>query len=195
MVFQTSDYLEDVSFIVADDNSYMRRVIIQVLQTFGARMIDEVRDGDEALEVLRTNLNDIIITEWHMSPVDGIDLLKAVRAQDNELKFTPMIMCTSMTTHSNIIECRNAGVTEVVAKPISATALFLRIREVIVRPRPFVDASNYFGPDRRRRVDGPQDGKDKRGMEPSSAPSADQDRNLSQEEIDQLVAGDSISVE
>jgi len=195
MILQTSDYLEDVSFLLCDSNGYMRRVVKNVLEIFGAKMIDEVRSGPEALEVLKQNMNDILVTEWMMEGFTGMDLLAAVRSQRNELRFTPVIMCTSMTTHANIVKCRNAGVTEIVAKPISANALFLRVREIIQRPRPFVDVGGYFGPDRRRRSEGPQDGQDRRGQKrpKEKAVSQDKDRSLTQEEIDRLVAGDSIS--
>ncbi len=104
-------------------------------------------------------------------------------------------MVTSETCRGKVIEARNAGVTEYVAKPITAKGLFLRIREVIERPRPFVDVGGYFGPDRRRRaVAIVEDEEDRRGKDtPKPEPEGDGGDALSQEEIDRLVAGGEIT--
>ena len=166
-----------------------------VLETLGAKRIEEARDGGDGLAAVRALEPDIVLTGWRMSPVNGLDFLKSVRDQPTPVKFTPIIMVTSETRREKVIEARNAGVTEYIAMPITAKGVFLRIREVIERPRPFVDVGGYFGPDRRRRtVSASEIEEDRRGKGTPrpKAPQKNGGDGLSQDEIDHLVAGGSI---
>ncbi len=193
MVSATSDYLKPISFLVADDRAYMRRVIKGILETLGCKRVDEAHHGGEALSIMRSWPPDIVITEWLYGPMSGLELLKAVRADKGNLKFTPMIMITSETRREKVILARNSGVTEYVAKPFNAKSLILRIREVIERPRPFVDVGGYFGPDRRRRAEVMGEGVERRGKGERPPPEKTNPREgLTQEQIDKLVAGDNI---
>ena len=195
MVQATTDYLKPINFLVVDNKSYMRHLLKGVLETLGAKRVEEAKDGGDALEAVKSLHPDIVLTEWRMGPVNGLDFLKTIREDKSALKFTPIIMVTSETRREKVIEARNAGVTEYVAKPITAKGLFLRIREVIERPRPFVDVGGYFGPDRRRRAVAIVEGEeDRRGKDtPRPEPEGDGGDALSQEEIDRLVAGGEIS--
>ncbi len=134
-VSATSDYLKPISFLVVDDRAYMRRVIKGILETLGCKRIDEAKDGREALSVMKSWAPDIVITEWLLEPMSGLEMLKAVRADKSNAKFTPIIMITSETRREKVILARNAGVTEYVAKPFNAKSLILRIKEVVERPR------------------------------------------------------------
>ncbi len=193
MVSATSDYLKPISFLVADDRAYMRRVIKGILETLGCKRIDEAHHGGEALSIMKSWPPDIVITEWLFGPMSGLELLKAVRTDKSNLKFTPIIMITSETRRERVIMARNAGVTEYVAKPFNAKSLILRIREVIERPRPFVDVGPYFGPDRRRRAEVMNQGDDRRGKgDRPPAEKTNPREGLTQEQIDKLVAGDNI---
>lgn len=193
MVSATSDYLKPISFLIVDDRAYMRRVIKGILETLGCKRIEEARHGGEALASMRSWPPDIVLTEALLAPMSGVELLKAVRADKGPLKFTPVIMITSETRREKVVLARNAGVTEYVAKPFNAKSLILRIREVIERPRPFVDIGIYFGPDRRRRSEVMSEGEDKRGKG-GARPAAKEDprEGLTQEQIDKIVAGDAI---
>jgi PleD family two-component response regulator len=193
MALVTTDYLKPISFLVVDDKSYMRRVVKSVLETLGARLIEEASNGREALNILRQWPPDIVLSEWWTAPLSGLELLRVVRAEKGPVRFTPMIMVTSETRRERVIGARNAGVTEYVAKPITAKGLFLRIREIVERPRPFVDTSVYFGPDRRRRTEVMNEGADRRGMADRPRPvEAEGKEGLTQEQIDRLVAGEEI---
>ncbi|MBX7199081.1 MAG: response regulator [Rhodospirillaceae bacterium] len=191
MAAATSDYLKPISFLVADDRAYMRRVIKNILETLGCKRIDEAHHGGEALSIMRSWAPDIVITEWLFGPMSGLELLKAVRAEKSNLRFTPIIMITSETRREKVILARNCGVTEYVAKPFNAKSLILRIREIIERPRPFIEVGGYFGPDRRRRTEVMSEGEERRGKG-SPRPPVDPKASLTQDQIDRLVAGDSI---
>ena len=190
----TSDYLKPISFLVADDRAYMRRVIKNILETLGCKRIDEAHHGGEALSIMRSWAPDIVITEALLSPMSGLEFLKAVRADKGNLKFTPIIMITSETRREKVILARNSGVSEYVAKPFNAKSLILRIREVIERPRPFVEVGLYFGPDRRRRTEVMSEGEERRGKGGPRPPpeKVDPKASLTQDQIDRLVAGDAI---
>jgi len=88
-----------------------------------------------------------------MEPLDGIDFTRMVRtAPDSPNPFVPIIMLTAHSSMERVIQARDSGVNEFLAKPVTAKGLYNRIATVIESPRQFVRASEYFGPDRRRSV-------------------------------------------
>ncbi|HEX2215598.1 MAG TPA: response regulator [Xanthobacteraceae bacterium] len=138
-------------FLVVDDNAHMRRILRTLLHGFGTREVYEAEDGAAGLEVFTHNLPDIIITDWAMPILDGIELTQMIRQPDASANpYVPIIMLTGHSEKKRVIAARDAGVTEFLAKPISAQALYQRILNVLVSPRSFVKTNNYFGPDRRR---------------------------------------------
>ncbi len=146
--------LERLNFLVVDDNRHMRSLVRSVLQALGTRHIEEATDGADAYARLGTYTADIIICNWQMSPMDGLDFVRLLRTDSNSPNpFVPVIMLTAHTEAKRVVEARDAGVTEFLAKPFSAHQLYSRIRAIIEHPRPFVRAQSYVGPDRRRRKD------------------------------------------
>jgi DNA-binding response OmpR family regulator len=100
---------------------------------------------------LREAKPDFVVTDLSMEPVDGVEFTRRVRqSKDSPNAYLPIIMVTGHTERPRIMAARDAGVTEILAKPINAQSLMLRIAEVVGKPRPFVRAGDYFGPDRRR---------------------------------------------
>jgi CheY-like chemotaxis protein len=192
MATATSDYLKPISFLIVDDKQYMRHVMKGILESLGAKTVDEAEDGSGALQMMKSWPPDIILTEFRLAPMSGVELLRTIRKDKGNLRFTPVIMVTSETRREKVIAARNFGVTEFVAKPFNAKALILRVKEVIERPRPFVDAGVYFGPDRRRRTQVMEEGQDRRGVAPPKEAEPEKSRSMTQDQIDRLVAGDSI---
>jgi CheY-like chemotaxis protein len=138
-------------FLVIEDNSHMRRILRTLLHGFGSRDVFEADDGASGLEAFSHYGPDIIITDWMMPIFDGLELTNMIRqpgAKPNP--FVPIIMLTGRTHRANIQKARDAGVTEFLAKPVSAKSLYNRILNVVVNPRPFIKSAHYFGPDRRR---------------------------------------------
>jgi two-component system chemotaxis response regulator CheY len=193
MALVTTDYLKPISFLIVDERAYMRRVIKGVLETLGGKAIDEAGDGRQAWNSLKSWAPDILLAERWLGGMNGLELLRMIRHDKSPLKFLPVIMITGETRREQVIGARNAGVSEYVAKPITAKGLFLRIREVVERPRPFVETKVYFGPDRRRRTEIMDQGQDRRGHGGERPSEATGNQGLTQDQIDRLVAGDKIS--
>jgi CheY-like chemotaxis protein len=145
---------ESLRVLLVDDNQHMRAIVTTVLAGVGVKQVRETRDGAEALEALRDWPADLAIVDFQMFPLDGVEFTRMVRnAPDSKNPYLPIIMMTGHSEKSRVFEARDAGVTEFVAKPLTAKAVLDRMQAVIYHPRPFVRTGNYFGPDRRRRDD------------------------------------------
>jgi CheY-like chemotaxis protein len=150
-------------FLVVDDNAHMRRIVRQLLHGFGSREIYEAEDGAAGLEGFTGHNPDIIITDWAMPIFDGIELTKTIRQPGgNANPFVPIIMLSGHSEKRRVVEARDAGITEFLAKPIAAKALYERILSIVLSPRPFIQTKNYFGPDRRRNVNTNYQGPERR---------------------------------
>jgi len=148
------DTLLDLSalrFLTVDDSAEMRSLITNMLFSLGAHNFLDAGDGTEALEIMGVNHIDVVLTDWMMSPIDGIEFTRHIRtAPDSRFQTVPIIMISGYTEARHVTKARNAGVTEFLAKPVSPIALYQRIEEVILRPRQFIRTENYTGPDRHR---------------------------------------------
>jgi len=191
-----SDYnLSRLNFLIVDDNKHMRALVKSILHALGVKNVVEASDGADAFKELRHFPADVIICDWNMSPLDGLDFVRMVRTgSDSPNPFVPIIMLTGHTEMNRVMEARDSGVHEFLAKPISAKKLYTRIRSIIENPRSFVRAGLYFGPDRRRTVNPNYNGKERRkadtgGEEPAVKTGADSGETgeLSQDEINALL--------
>ena len=146
----------------------MRAITTAVLQSAGIRKVREAADGAAALEVLREYAVDLVIVDFNMFPLDGVEFTRLVRnSPDSANPYLPIIMMTGHSEKSRVYEARDAGVTEFVVKPITAKAILDRIQAVIFKPRPFVKTDGYFGPDRRRVQSGDYAGEKRRATDRS----------------------------
>jgi two-component system, chemotaxis family, chemotaxis protein CheY len=138
-------------FLVVDDNAHMRRIMRTLLHGFGARDVYEAEDGAAGLEAFTHYQPDIVITDWVIPLFDGLEMTQMIRqAGANTNPYVPIIMLTGHSEKNHVVIARDASITEFLAKPISAKALYQRILNVIANPRPFIKTKTYFGPDRRR---------------------------------------------
>jgi CheY-like chemotaxis protein len=162
--------LESLRVLLVDDNQHMRAIVMTVLSGVGVTQIRETRDGTEALNTLREWPADLAIVDFQMSPLDGVEFTRIVRnAPDSRNPYLPIIMMTGHSERTRVMEARDAGVTEFVAKPLTAKSVLERIHAVIYRPRPFVRTADYFGPDRRRKQDPNFNGPWRRSTDPGVA--------------------------
>jgi two-component system chemotaxis response regulator CheY len=136
-----------------------------VLKSIGINQLREAHDGAEALAVLREWNADVAIVDFRMEPIDGVEFTRLVRnASDSKNPFLPIIMLTGYADRVRILEARDAGVTELVVKPVTAKAVIARLQAVIFQPRPFVRTDTFFGPDRRRKANPDYPGPERRGV-------------------------------
>ena len=144
--------LESLKALVVEDNTHMRSLLRALLNAIGVKDISEAIHGQAAMEALRERKFDLVLTDLAMAPMDGLELTRHLRNDEKSPNpFVPIIMITGHTERYRVEAARDAGVTEFLAKPITAHNLFARITEILERPRAFVRCDGYFGPDRRRR--------------------------------------------
>ncbi|HEY2708197.1 MAG TPA: response regulator [Caulobacteraceae bacterium] len=143
-----------LKMLLVDDNHHMRVLLTEILRAIGVKYVFEAADGAQALNVMRQQQIDIVMTDLAMEPLDGIDFVRLLRnSQDSPNPMVPVIMITGHSTMRRVAEARDVGVTEFLSKPVTARGVIERINRVVEYPRPFVRTSEYFGPDRRRRDD------------------------------------------
>ncbi|HEV7959399.1 MAG TPA: response regulator [Rhizomicrobium sp.] len=141
---------ENLKILVIEDKEHMRALLRRLLGHIGVRVINEANDGQAALLILRDNECDLILTDMDMAPMDGLTFTRQVRASRAHANL-PIIMISGHTERAKVEAARDAGVNEFLVKPVTPANLVSRITEIMERPRSFVQAKGYSGPDRRRR--------------------------------------------
>ncbi|MFZ3007650.1 MAG: response regulator [Phenylobacterium sp.] len=158
--------LEVLKILIVDDNHHMRVLLSEVLRAVGLQNIYEAGDGAEALQQMRAHPIDIVLTDLAMEPLDGIDFVRLLRnSPDSPNQMAPVIMITGHSTMRRISEARDVGVNEFLAKPLTARGVLDRLQKIIDHPRPYIRTDDYFGPDRRRKVDPNYDGPHRRAAD------------------------------
>ncbi len=176
--------LEHLRVLVVDDNFHMGLLVKHILATLGVKNARVTRDSVHAFELLRSFPCDIVVCDYNMQPLDGVDFVRLLRTSlDSPSPYVAVIMMTGHTDYHIVAACRDAGVNEFLVKPISVKSLCERIVHIIEKPRPFVRSKRYTGPDRRRKQQ-PFDGADRRKSEPlAEAPK----QGLSNDEIEAML--------
>lgn len=121
-----------MKILIVDDFSTMRRIIKNLLRDLGFTNTEEADDGHSALPMLQGAKFDFLITDWNMPGMTGIELLKAVRA-DDKIASLPVLMVTAEAKREQIIEAAQAGVNGYVVKPFTAAALKEKIEKIFER--------------------------------------------------------------
>ena len=115
--------------LVVDDFSTMRRIVRQLLKELGFNNIEEAEDGAMALSKLQNEPFDFVVSDWNMPNMPGIDLLRAIRA-DEKLKHLPVLMITAEARKENIIEAAQAGASGYIVKPFTAATLDEKLKKI-----------------------------------------------------------------
>lgn len=148
-----------VRVLIVEDNPHMSAILRTILQGFGVRTIHECRDAETALNNMAAFNPDILLADLLMGEMDGLELAAHIRNDENSPnKYLPIIMVTAHSERPRVLQAINVGVNEYLAKPVRPIDLFERMISLIERPRRFVRAPNYFGPDRRRRQEARYEG-------------------------------------
>ena len=116
--------------LVVDDYKTMIRIIRNLLKQIGFENVDDAADGQEAFEKMQKNKYGLVISDWNMEPMTGLQLLKEVR-EDAKLKSTPFIMVTAESKTENVIAAKKAGVNNYIVKPFNAATLKTKMTAVI----------------------------------------------------------------
>mgnify|MGYP000071794088 CR=1 FL=1 len=147
--------LKGLNIMVADANENIRAITQGLLRGFGATRIFESADGENALREIPVRGIDVLFCDLNLPKIDGFSLIKQLRADENNVaRFIPILILTSHTQQRNIEKSRDSGANIVIAKPLSAKAVYDRLAWIAEDPRAFVQATGYMGPDRRFRTDG-----------------------------------------
>lgn len=123
---------KDMKILIVDDFSTMRRIVKNLLRDLGFNHTAEADDGQSAWPMLQTGKFDFLVTDWNMPVMDGLELLKTVRA-DEKLKDMPVLMVTAEAKRDQIVIAAQAGVNGYVVKPFTAIILKEKIDKIFER--------------------------------------------------------------
>jgi CheY-like chemotaxis protein len=156
--------IDNVSVLVLDDHRFMQQVMRMILNGLGVRKVVCVATVDEALAVLANDTFDLVIADYLLGGITqgaptGAQFTRLARTtRSGGDRFIPIIACTADTSLKTIQELRDAGADEILGKPVSPQAVWRKMTAVVNTRRRFVNAPEYFGPDRRRRNQDPPEG-------------------------------------
>lgn len=119
-----------MKILVVDDFSTMRRIVRNILKQIGHLDVEEAENGRDALQKLKRDQFDFIISDWNMPTMDGLELLKAVRS-DPQLKAVPFLMVTAESKQESVVEAIKSGVSNYIVKPFTADVLKGKIDKIL----------------------------------------------------------------
>ena len=154
---------ENLSVLVVEDSPPMLELVTGILKVMGVKKIGVAANGEEGWKRFQKDRPDVVITDWLMEPMDGIELTTKIRKDALSIdRLVPIIIMTVNTAITRVAQARDIGVTEFLVKPFTANDLARRLQGIIERPRDFIEAEKFFGPDRRRRKNVDYQGPEKR---------------------------------
>ena len=121
---------KSMNVLIVDDYKTMLRIIRNLLKQIEFHNVEEASDGSEAIAKLRTGNFGLVISDWNMQPMTGLELLQEVR-QDSRLKSLPFIMITAESKTENVVAAKQAGVSNYIVKPFNAETLREKIEKVL----------------------------------------------------------------
>ena len=118
-----------MKILIVDDMATMRRIVKNILKQLGFANMEEAENGQEALQKLRADTYGFVVSDWNMPVMTGIDLLRAIRA-DDKLKTIPVLMVTAEAQQANLVEAIQAGVSNYIVKPFTAETMQEKIGKI-----------------------------------------------------------------
>lgn len=156
--------LDKAKILIVDDMKPMLGLTKSILGILGFKEIYDASNGEEAFNLLCKHDPDIVVTDWMMEPMDGLEFTRMIRKSPlSPNPYVPVLMMTGFSSRLRVEEARDIGITEFLVKPFSSRDLYTRIVQIIEKPRQFVDAGTFFGPDRRRKLSDNYGGPRRRG--------------------------------
>jgi len=148
---QVEVLISQLSVLVVDDNAFMRNIVRSLLTNIGVKKVFEAPDGIAGLEVIRSEMPDIVILDWEMPMLNGPEFVRIVRSPGVfPLPDIPIIMLTAHGERWRIVEAVRLGVNEFLCKPVSAKSLHERFMSILLKPRASVQVGHYYGPQPRK---------------------------------------------
>ena len=140
---------EKSKILIVDDMKPLLDLTKSILNIFGFHTIFTAEDTDEAFKILCKEDPDLVLTDWIIEPIDGLEFTEKIRRNPmSPNPYVPVLMMTGFSSKLRVENARDMGITEFIAKPFSAKDLYTRIVQIIEKPRQFVDTGTFFGPDR-----------------------------------------------
>jgi two-component system, chemotaxis family, chemotaxis protein CheY len=179
--------LRDLAILVADPSSYISMLIHSMLRGFGANKVLEVRNSISVFQALMAQRIDILICDAQLPSHGGLALVRAIRGRtDNEHRTIPILLMSSDSSEATVKRARDSGANMVIAKPLAPASLYDRLSWIAFNPRKFVDTPNYFGPDRRFKIEGYPGGVGRRAGDKVVEVAEETGPALAQSDIDSL---------
>jgi two-component system chemotaxis response regulator CheY len=148
--------LQKLNVLVVEGHQMMRRVMRDVLTSLGVNNVEVVTANELDKPENAQFQPDVIFTDWSPN-CDGLNVIKKIRENKHNFdRYIPIVMVSAFTELKQVCMARDAGITEFLAKPVSATLIYRRIAAMVDNPRDFVETGSFFGPDRRRRQTPPK---------------------------------------
>lgn len=122
---------KNMNILIVDDYTTMLRIIKNLLKQLGFNNVDEATDGSMALDKIKGKKYGLVISDWNMEPMTGLDLLKHVRGSNDNFKDVPFIMITAESKTENVVAAKQAGVSNYIVKPFNAETLKAKIASVL----------------------------------------------------------------
>lgn len=154
-----------ITILIVDSRPEIVELIHGVLHMFGVRKIIHRNDGKGGLRAFDAHHPDLLIVDWDLQTMDGLEFTKTVRRSKTN-PYVPILFMTALSSEKRVKMARDCGVTEFLRKPFTAKSLYKHIEEIVERPRKFVKAPEFFGPDRRRKKGKDFTGNEKREVSP-----------------------------
>lgn len=126
--------MQNLNVLIVDDHKTMLKIIRNILNQIGLKEVDEALDGTQALARMKEKKYDLIISDWNMMPMTGLQLVQQVRQNPSYChQSTPFIMVTAESKPENVIEARKAGVDNYIVKPFSADTISMKIKSTLAK--------------------------------------------------------------
>lgn len=149
--------VQGLRVLVIDDSYFARKLVRNLLANIGVKNVHEAADGIAGLEAIRTTSPDLIILDWEMPLLNGLELARIVRSPGVfPTPDIPIIMLTAHGERWRVVEAVRFGVNEFMVKPVSAQGLLDRILSIMTAPRPIVQRGDYYGPEPRNHYPDPE---------------------------------------
>jgi PleD family two-component response regulator len=143
--------LKRLRVLLVDDSHHIRVIVGTILRSVGIEAIAEASSGEQAIAMAKGTPFDVAFIDYLMEHGDGLELIRKLRdPKASPNPYMPIIMITGFSDRTRVLAARDAGVTEFIAKPVTAKAVLDRLSAALYKRRPFVESQSYFGPDRRR---------------------------------------------